>query len=199
MAPRGFFLPPSTQSTRRGPVKRAKAAAEEQACAQEAPKSPHPARNPRRRHPGYPGTRRASAGELKKRILVIDDHEAFLESISAQLRYLRYAVRTTSNSLEGIHLLRREGFDLAIVDMIMPEVGGLIVINVIRQEHPRLPILVTSGYHGKLVDVLKDEQIEGVLPKPIRLKSLMNTLNGIFSGKTRATGHEPYQPRRPDA
>ena len=126
-------------------------------------------------------------GALKKRILVIDDQPIFLSAISVQLRSLGYTVKTASNGLEGIRLLHREKFDLVIVDMIMPEIGGTLVINVIRQEHPGIPILATSGYYDKLSNVLEDMEIEGILPKPIRFKDLRTTLDKTLSDKTRAT------------
>ena len=130
-------------------------------------------------------------GGPKKRILVIDDQQVFLRSIAAVLRSLGYAVKTVAEGFSGIELLQREKFDLVIVDMIMPEVGGLVVMEVIRQEHPKIPILAISGHYDKLLNAVKAADIHGILPKPVRLKTLEITLNNVFSKKTRPPSRRP--------
>ena len=128
---------------------------------------------------------------LTKQILIIDDHEIFLKAIAAGLTSLGYAVRTASGGFEGIELLQHEIFDLVIVDMIMPEIGGMLVIRLIRQEHPELPILAISGYYDEVSNLLNGADIDGILPKPIRLERLKSTLDGIFLKRMRPSRQTP--------
>jgi YesN/AraC family two-component response regulator len=67
----------------------------------------------------------------------------------------------------------------------MPQIGGLAAIKVIRQEHPNTSILAISGYYDKLSDLVKDEDIDGILPKPIGMETLQSTLDRIFSNRMR--------------
>ena len=119
----------------------------------------------------------------KKRILVIDDQEVFLRAILPALRSMGYIVRTVSDCLDGLQILKHQVFDLVIVDMVMPQIGGLAVIKVIRKEHPNTSILAISGYYDKLSDLVNHEDIDGILPKPIGMEMLQSTLDRIFSNK----------------
>ena len=125
----------------------------------------------------------------RKRILVIGDQQLFLHTISRQLNSLGYTARTASSAYDGIETLLHEQFDLVMVDLMMPEVGGLLAIRAIRQEHPAIPILVVSGYYDKLHDTLHGTKIDGMLPKPIRLETLRRTLREILSKKSRRNCH----------
>jgi CheY-like chemotaxis protein len=122
-------------------------------------------------------------GTRKKRILIIDDQELFRKTTSAQLSALGYAGKGVSNVLAGLKLLRREAFHLVMVDMIMPQIGGLVAIEAIRQEHPEIPILAVSGYYENVSGTVDPAEVDGILPKPITLGVLETTLNKIFSKK----------------
>jgi CheY-like chemotaxis protein len=127
----------------------------------------------------------------RRRILVIDDQEIFLRVISAALRSRKYAVRTVTDALDGIELLQREMFDLVIVDMMMPRIGGLLAIEVIRREHHDIPILVISGYYDKLSELLNRADIDGILSKPMNVKVLKSSLNDIFVKKNGTNAPRP--------
>lgn len=130
-------------------------------------------------------------GRLKKRILVIDDQKPSLDILSVMLTHLCYDVKTSPDCFEALHLLENESFDLVIVDVIMPQIGGLLLMQAIRQEHPKLPILAISGYYDKVLDAIRGTDIRGILPKPIRLKKLRTTLNNIFSAKPQPRSQSP--------
>ena len=117
----------------------------------------------------------------KKRVLIIDDDEMVLGTISDLVAFLGYEVKATSEAFDGVDLLQQEAFDLVIVDMIMPQVGGLALSKVIRQEQPRLPIVAISGYYEKLASTVHKPEFDAVLPKPLTLETLKTTLKDVFS------------------
>ena len=119
--------------------------------------------------------------QTKKRILIIDDDSVVLSVISDLVSFLGYDVKVTTEGLDGIDLLDRETFDLVIVDMIMPQVGGLALSKVIRQESPQIPILAISGYYDKLVDTVQTPDVDAILPKPVVLETLKATLNDMLA------------------
>lgn len=120
---------------------------------------------------------------LEKRILIIDDSESFLKVFSAMLSSLGYYAKGVSDCFEGLRLLKDEIFDLVILDMIMPQIGGLLMITVIRQDHPKIPILAISGFYDMVLKGMKEQEIDGILGKPIRLRTLRTALNNIFRRK----------------
>ena len=117
----------------------------------------------------------------RKRILIVDDDEAFLQTISDMLTHLGYEVRPHSDCFEALELLQSETFHLVIIDMIMPEVGGLVLSEVIRQDHPETPVLGVSGFHDKLAKIPIERKFRWFLSKPIKLKRLRTVLDEIFS------------------
>lgn len=119
----------------------------------------------------------------KKRVLIIDDDKTALSVISDLVTFLGYDVKATPEGLNGIDLLQQEPFDLVIVDMIMPQVGGLALTKVIRQEKPHIPILAISGYYEKLISTVRKPDVDPILPKPLTLGALKTTLNDMLAGK----------------
>lgn len=117
----------------------------------------------------------------KKRILIIDDDEMVLSVLSDLLAFLGYDVRTTPDGFDGIELLQKETFDVVIVDMIMPQVGGLALTKVIRQEKPHIPILAISGHYEKLIGTVRRPDVDAILPKPVTLETLKTTLNRMLA------------------
>jgi CheY-like chemotaxis protein len=121
--------------------------------------------------------------QRERRILVIDDDETVLRVISDLVTFLGYDVKTTPEGLDGIELLQQEPFDLVIVDMIMPQIGGLALSKVIRQQHPQIPILAISGHYEKLIGTVQRPDVDAILPKPMTLEILKTTLKDVFSQK----------------
>jgi CheY-like chemotaxis protein len=90
--------------------------------------------------PKFAGTR------ASMRILVIDDDNAVGSAVKLSLEGSGAQVHYVESALAGIAALGGEDFDLAIVDIFMPKVGGLETIKLLRQIKPELPIIAMSGY-----------------------------------------------------
>ncbi|WP_319522970.1 response regulator [uncultured Desulfosarcina sp.] len=79
------------------------------------------------------------------RILVIDDEKAIRDSFSAHLEDCGYDLLTAKNGREGLDIFQSEQPDLVIVDLRMPEVGGIQVLETISRQAPLTPLIVASG------------------------------------------------------
>jgi DNA-binding NarL/FixJ family response regulator len=79
-------------------------------------------------------------------ILIVDDHEIMREGLERILADVGEGWRTVtaSNGFEALQALGREPFDLAVVDLAMPGMGGLDLIKRIRADHPSVGVLVLS-------------------------------------------------------
>jgi CheY-like chemotaxis protein len=80
------------------------------------------------------------------RILIIDDEHFVCEATGILLRANGYDVVTASSGKAGIALIRTEPVDLAIVDLFMPDMDGLKVVEAIRAFNPDLPLILASGF-----------------------------------------------------
>jgi two-component system, NtrC family, response regulator AtoC len=83
------------------------------------------------------------AGE---RILVVDDDELVLTSLSEFLRLEGYAVDTARNFHEASAALAASPYSLAFVDVSMPEVDGFELLKMIRNRYPETAVVLVTGY-----------------------------------------------------
>jgi two-component system nitrogen regulation response regulator NtrX len=83
----------------------------------------------------------------KSRILVIDDEAAIRDSLRMTLEYEGYEYVSAATGQEGLALAEREAPDLVLLDVKMPGMDGIEVLERLRSMNETLPIVVISG-HG---------------------------------------------------
>ncbi len=82
----------------------------------------------------------------KGTILVVDDEEIMREILDALLTREGYDVRLASSGAEGIELARSLSFDAAIVDVMMPGIGGIETLEELRKIDDDLPVMMITAY-----------------------------------------------------
>ncbi len=82
-------------------------------------------------------------------ILVVDDEEAMRESLAAWIHKEGYSVETAASGRQALEKLRSRAFDLALVDIKMPEMDGIELLEKIKKDHP-LMLVVTITAHGTI-------------------------------------------------
>ncbi len=85
----------------------------------------------------------------KSRVLVIDDESAIRDSLRMTLEYEGYEFVGAATGQEGLALAEREAPDLVLLDVKMPGMDGLEVLDRLRSMNEALPIVVISG-HGTI-------------------------------------------------
>ena len=91
-------------------------------------------------------------------VLVVDDEEIICAVFAEMLReYGCYDVLTTTNGLEVVEILRRDPFDVVLLDMSMPAISGLDVLRQITQTFDELPVIIVTG-HGSIEDAVESMQ-----------------------------------------
>jgi two-component system nitrogen regulation response regulator NtrX len=85
----------------------------------------------------------------KFRILVIDDEPAIRDSLKMTLEYEGYDVIGAATGQEGLALAEREAPDLVLLDVKMPGMDGIEVLDRLRAMNESLPVVVVSG-HGSI-------------------------------------------------
>jgi CheY-like chemotaxis protein len=89
------------------------------------------------------GTRKLA--KAPQRVLVIDDDASVGAAIQAILGRHRYQTVLASRASDGIQALRRSQFDLVMLDIFMPGLNGLDVLDRIRPDFS-IPVIVMSGF-----------------------------------------------------
>lgn len=82
-----------------------------------------------------------------QRILVIDDQAHVRTAVSLALRANGFEVVTAENGHAALREFGAAAFDLAIVDIFMPEMDGVKLIKAFRERTPNFPVIAVSGMH----------------------------------------------------
>ncbi len=120
------------------------------------------------------------------RLLIIDDETSFLNAIAQRLQMRGFDVTTASNGTTAIEIARKHKFDLALLDLKMPGMSGKQVLEVLKQEHKFIEVVILTG-HGSLDSAVECTKLGafGYLPKPYELDSLLDTLKDAFTARMR--------------
>lgn len=123
---------------------------------------------------------------MNLRVLVIDDHTLFREGLEGLLsRRDIEVVGSVGNGEEGIRLAQELKPDIVLLDMRMPEVNGMAVLNRLNEMGLDMPIsmLTTSSEERDLIEALQNGA-KGYLLKDMEPDSLVVALRDIVNGKT---------------
>jgi len=128
------------------------------------------------------GTRRDFLGEqpaLKgKRILVVDDNATNRRILALQTAKWGMVVQDTEFPAQVVPMLEGQPYDLAIVDMHMPDMDGAMLARAIRATGQTLPLVLFSS-HGR--KEATDSLFQAVLAKPLRQSQLFDTLVSLLA------------------
>lgn len=111
------------------------------------------------------------------RLLVVDDEPNIRTAIAQALRLTGYSVDEASSGLEALALLGQQTYDLMVVDMKMPGLDGIEVMDRARQLQPELLIIVLTGY-ASLESAIAAVKLDAVdyLRKPLRAQEIVDAV-----------------------
>jgi len=121
------------------------------------------------------------------RVLVIDDEEILIQTVSAILSKDGYDTVTCTDSLEGVERYRQSPgeFSLVLLDMIMPRMGGPEVFHALKEINPTVSVLLMSGATANHeVQDLADAGARGFLAKPFRPRDLSRAVAEAWPGQS---------------
>jgi DNA-binding response OmpR family regulator len=84
------------------------------------------------------------------RLLLVDDEAGFVEVLSKRLGRRDIDVVGALSGSEAIRTLRREDFDVAVVDLKMMDMDGIEVLKIFKKMAPELPVLMLTGHGSEL-------------------------------------------------
>ncbi len=114
-------------------------------------------------------------------ILVCDDEESQRELLAGFLRNCGYTVTTAGNGKEAIEKNRTTSFDLAILDLKMPEIDGIETMKQMKEIDPQTYFIILTGF-GTVESAVQAIKLGAFdyLTKPIDLKKLEFLINHIY-------------------
>jgi len=124
-------------------------------------------------------------------ILIVDDDFPSRRILARILEQAGHTVYDAENGYDGVRQAAAHPFDLAIVDLMMPEKDGIETILELRRAHPDLAIIAVSGGGdlgmGKdFLQVASQLGADRVLQKPIEGEGLISAVEELLSSSGKA-------------
>lgn len=119
------------------------------------------------------------------RILVVEDEFHLAEGIRENLEAEGHAVEVASDGLAGLERIRQGGFNLVLLDVMLPGMDGFSVCETVREEGLDTPVLFLTA-RGSADDRIRGLEAGGddYLPKPFQLKELLLRVAAILRRRT---------------
>lgn len=118
-----------------------------------------------------------------KTVLVAEDNEHVRQTISLILKKAKCHILFAENGRQAVELFEKHGeeIDLAILDILMPEMNGTEALSEMRKQNPNLPAFFSSGYNDSRLD-RENELVRNtpVLPKPYTANELFTMMRKVI-------------------
>jgi len=115
-------------------------------------------------------------------ILIVDDEIMLAQLAATVLADAGYETVIANDGIEALNLFRRDpGFDLVLLDMVMPRMSGHEVFAKLREINPEIPILIASGFdRSGSIDRLLLQQRASYIGKPYKASQLCATIEKML-------------------
>ena len=130
--------------------------------------------------------------ETKFSILLVEDEENLQEALKLNLELEGYEVTGVYDGAEALKAVQKEYFNLIILDVMIPEIDGIVVCETIRLNNPDIPILILSAKNSSADRVLGLKKgADDYLTKPFNLEELLLRVNKLIKKSERLSVKQP--------
>lgn len=119
------------------------------------------------------------------RLLLVDDETAYVDVLANRLGKRGFEVQKAYTSAEALLVLRTQPFDVAVLDLKMPDMDGIEVLKIAKQVDPTLQVIMLTGHgsataceHGMALGAFD------YLMKPCELDTLIDKIRNAYQKKT---------------
>jgi two-component system OmpR family response regulator len=122
------------------------------------------------------------------RLLLVEDDKKIARFVMNGLKEAGFAVDHADNGEDGLHLALTEPYDIAVVDLMLPKLDGLSLIEEVRKNNINTPVLILSARRSV------DDRVQGLktgsddyLVKPFAFSELLARVQALIRRATRVT------------
>jgi DNA-binding NtrC family response regulator len=121
------------------------------------------------------GNEAEKVGRVK--LLLVDDEEAYVSILAKRLAKRNFEVTTALSGTQGIQALRKEEFDVAVLDLKMQDMDGIEVLKIFKKMLPQMAVIMLTG-HGSEQAAREGIQFgaSDYLTKPCELEDLVDKI-----------------------
>jgi len=121
---------------------------------------------------------------MKIRVLIVDDEEEFVQSLSERLTIRDFDVTTSLSGEDALKKLKGYNFDLVILDVAMPGMDGVEVLREIKRIKPLTEVIMLTG-HATVEAAIEGMKLGALdfFMKPCEIEELVAKINKAYEKK----------------
>jgi two-component system chemotaxis response regulator CheY len=126
---------------------------------------------------------RPEEGQMGRKIMTVDDSASIRQLVSFTLKQHGYEVVEAVNGTEALKKLKQEKIDMLITDINMPEIDGISLIKMVRDDpsYRFIPIIIlTTGSQTEKKEAAKAAGATGWIVKPFRPDQLVSAIKKVM-------------------
>jgi DNA-binding response OmpR family regulator len=115
-------------------------------------------------------------------ILVIDDEENFRHLFFQTLRKEGYQVRTAAEGEEAFRLLKKQAFDLALIDIKMSPIDGFSILEKVKEAYPKMKVIMITAFAASDTEARSLKMgADLLLTKPLEIRDLKEAIQSTLA------------------
>ena len=114
----------------------------------------------------------------KIKVLLVDDEEEFVTTLAERLQLRNIIPLVATDGNEALRIIDTERPPVVVVDVMMPVLGGLDVLQQIKSRYPKIQVILLTG-RGSAQDGIKGMRLGAFdyLMKPVKIEGLIRKMN----------------------
>ncbi|ATB30501.1 response regulator transcription factor [Melittangium boletus] len=120
-------------------------------------------------------------------ILIVEDEDVLADSLQDILLSEGHTVRIARNGLDALELLSQGQTELVLLDLMLPQVDGVSVLQHLRRTSPDTRVIITTSCSR---EALRGHAVEAYLRKPFTLEALLGAVETALRPKSSRTHTE---------
>jgi CheY-like chemotaxis protein len=114
-----------------------------------------------------------------KKVLIVEDNPN-MSSLLADILLQCFDLKSekAKDGQEALDILKDEAFDLVITDLMMPKIDGKELLKTVKQNFPKLPVVLITGYEAEF-NPEEEPRPDGFLLKPFKVQQIDEVLKRL--------------------
>jgi len=123
---------------------------------------------------------------MPAKVLIVDDEKDFLDIMAERMGARGVEVSTTTSAENALNMVRKETYDVVIMDLMMPEMDGFKALKLFKETRPDLPIILLTANvpEEKCIEAIELGAMD-VIEKPADLNLLTQKIKDAKARKNK--------------
>lgn len=118
---------------------------------------------------------------MTNKILIVDDNPNMSSLLSEMLEVFDYESKIASDGIQALEELEVNKYAMVITDMRMPKMSGMELLRKIKEDYPKIKVVLISGYtSGEIQSQAQELKVDGFIGKPLMMADIEKLLSDLL-------------------